>query len=143
MPQLTMSREMAANIVYDMRILKGNVLGFSSFAQRLFPGWNTSAQKFAYMTALNQYLRDKIAVTDRKGERDWLFGCKKICLQQFMNIIRLEEAKVHPEDVKAFGSGYFRVFGNCWKYLEQLDNSIVDFRTECKNWKSRRFLNGT
>lgn len=83
LPQLTMSREMAANIVYDMRILKGNVLGFSSFAQRLFPGWNTSAQKFAYMTALNQYLRDKIAVTDRKGERDWLFGCKKICLQQF------------------------------------------------------------
>ncbi|MEE0255477.1 MAG: hypothetical protein U0I76_11345 [Lachnospiraceae bacterium] len=127
LPQLTMSREMAANIVYDMRILKGNVLGFSSFAQRLFPGWNTSAQKFAYMTALNQYLRDKIAVTDRKGERDWLFGCKKNLFAAIQNIIRLEEAKVHPEDVKASDRD-ISLFLELWKYLEQLDNSIVDFR---------------
>ena len=54
LPQLTMSREMATNMVYDMRIFKGNVMGFLNFVQRLFPGWNASGQKFTYVTALNQ-----------------------------------------------------------------------------------------
>lgn len=127
LPQVTMSREMATNIVYDMRIFKGNVMGFSNFAQRLFPGWNTSAQKFTYMTALNQYLRDKIAVTNSKGERDWLFGCKKNLFAAIQNIIRLEEAKVHPEDVKESDRD-ISLFLEMWRYLEQLDTSIVDFR---------------
>ncbi|MCI7796770.1 MAG: hypothetical protein MR528_10785, partial [Lachnospiraceae bacterium] len=56
-PQLTMSREVAAGMSYDMRIFKGNILDFSDFAQRLFPGWNTGSQKFLYVTALNQFLR--------------------------------------------------------------------------------------
>ena len=56
-PQLTMSREMASNMAFDMRVFKGNILGFSSFAMRLFPGWNTSGQKFTYVTVLNQLVR--------------------------------------------------------------------------------------
>ena len=43
LPQLTLSREMAVNMSYDMKIFKGNIMGFLNFSQRLFPGWNTAA----------------------------------------------------------------------------------------------------
>lgn len=131
LPQLTMSREMAANMVYDMRIFKGNVMGFLNFVQRLFPGWNASGQKFAYMTALNQYLRDRIASAKDKSERDWLFGCKKNLYPAIQNIIRLEEARVRPEDMKVWGTldKDISLFVEMWKHLEQLDNHIADFRS--------------
>ena len=77
LPQLTLSREMAVNMAYDMKIFKGNIMGFLNFSQRLFPGWNTSGQRFEYVTAIKRFLRDKIAATHDRAERDWLFGCKK------------------------------------------------------------------
>lgn len=88
LPQLTLSREMAVNMAYDMKIFKGNIMGFLNFSQRLFPGWNTSGQRFVYVTALNRFLRDKIAATHDRAERDWLFGCKKksVC----------SDSKYHP-----------------------------------------------
>ena len=83
LPQLTLSREMAVNMSYDMKIFKGNIMGFLNFSQRLFPGWNTSGQKFVYVTALNRFLRDKIAAVHDRAERDWLFGCKKNLIKYF------------------------------------------------------------
>ena len=96
LPQLTLSREMAVNMSYDMKIFKGNIMGFLNFSQRLFPGWNTSGQKFVYVTALNRFLRDKIAAVHDRAERDWLFGCKKNLYAAIQNMIRLEEARVRP-----------------------------------------------
>lgn len=77
LPQLTMSLEMATNMAFDMRIFRRNIMGFSGFQQRLFPGWNSSGQKFAYITILNHFLRDKISSAKDKSERDWLFGWQK------------------------------------------------------------------
>lgn len=127
LPHLTMSREMAANMTYDIRIFRGNIMGFANFAQRLFPDWNSSAQKFAYVTALNHYLRGKIAASENKGERDWLFGCKKNLHSAIQNMIRLEEARVRPEDVKASDRD-ISLFLEMWNYLVQIDSSITDFR---------------
>lgn len=128
LPQLTMSRKMAVSMLYDMRIFRGNIMRFLNFTQRLFPGWNTSGQKFTYVTVLNQYLRDKIAIAEGKSERDWLFGCKKNLYAAIQNIIRLEEARVRPEDVKARDRD-ISLFLEMWKYLERIDNSITDFRS--------------
>lgn len=72
---------------YDMKIFKGNIMGFLNFSQRLFPGWNTSGQKFVYVTALNRFLRDKIAAVHDRAERDWLFGCKKNLYAAIQNMI--------------------------------------------------------
>ena len=127
LPQLTLSREMAVNMAYDMKIFKGNIMGFLNFSQRLFPGWNTSGQRFVYVTALNRFLRDKIAATHDRAERDWLFGCKKNLYAAIQNIIRLEEARVRPENMEASDRD-LSLFLAMWKYLEQLDGSIVDFR---------------
>ena len=99
LPQLTMSLEVAKSMAFDMRIFRRNIMGFSSFQQRLFPGWNTSGQRFAYVTTLNYFLRDKISSAKDKSERDWLFGCKKNLFLAISNIIRLEEAGVRPEDM--------------------------------------------
>ena len=126
-PQVTMSREMASNMTFDMRVFKGNILGFSSFAMRLFPGWNTNGQKFTYVTVLNQFLREKMAAAKDKAEKDWLYGCKKNLYFAISNIIRLEEAKVHPEDIKDNDRDIL-LFIEMWKKLEEADDSIKDFR---------------
>ena len=131
LPQLTLSREMAVNMAYDMKIFKGNIMGFLNFSQRLFPGWNTSGQKFVYATALNRFLRDKIAAAHDRAERDWLFGCKKNLYAAIQNIIRLEEARVRPEDMKASDRD-LSLFLEMWKYLEQLDGSIAAFRNRLR-----------
>ena len=131
LPQLTLSREMAVNMSYDMKIFKGNIMGFLNFSQRLFPGWNTSGQKFVYATALNRFLRDKIAAAHDRAERDWLFGCKKNLYAAIQNIIRLEEARVRPEDMKASDRD-LSLFLEMWKYLEQLDGSIAAFRNRLR-----------
>lgn len=131
LPQLTLSREMAVNMAYDMKIFKGNIMGFLNFSQRLFPGWNTSGQKFVYATALNRFLRDKIAAAHDRAERDWLFGCKKNLYAAIQNIIRLEESRVRPEDMKASDRD-LSLFLEMWKYLEQLDGSIAAFRNRLR-----------
>lgn len=127
LPQITMSREMATNMVYDMRVFKGNVMGFSNFAMRIFPGWNTSSQKFAYVTVLNKFMREKISHAKDKAERDWLFGCKKNLYAAINNIIRLEESKVHPEDIKEQDRDIL-LFIEMWRKLETADDSISNFR---------------
>lgn len=132
LPQITMSREMATNMVYDMRVFKGNVMGFSNFAMRMFPGWNTSGQKFAYVTVLNQLMREKISHAKDKAQRDWLFGCKKNLYAAINNIIRLEEAKVHPEDIKEQDRDIL-LFLEMWKRLEEADDTIVNFRQRLKD----------
>ena len=53
LPQIVMSLDMATNMAYDMRIFRNNIMGFSVFQKRLFPGWNTGGQRFAYATVLN------------------------------------------------------------------------------------------
>ena len=127
LPQLTMSLEMATNMAFDMRIFRRNILGFSGFQQRLFPGWNTSGQKFAYITLLNHFLRDKISSAKEKSERDWLFGCKKNLYFAINNVIRLEEARVRPEDVRDTDRDML-LFVEMWKLLERADDSIHVFR---------------
>ena len=67
LPQIVMSLDMATNMAYDMRIFRNNIMGFSAFQKRLFPGWNTSGQRFAYATVLNQFLREKIAFAKDKA----------------------------------------------------------------------------
>lgn len=127
LPQLTMSRETASAIAYDMRIFRGNILGFFNFSMRLFPGWNTSGQKFAYVTALNRFMREKIAAFQDKAEREWLFGCKKNLFFAINNIIRLEEADVRPDDIKSTDRDIL-LFVEMWKYLEKSDDMIQNFR---------------
>lgn len=127
LPQLTMSLEMARSMAFDMRIFQRNIMGFSGFLQRLFPGWNTSGQRFAYITVLNHFLRDKIRSAKDKSERDWLFGCKKNLYFAINNVIRLEEARVRPEDIQDL-SRDIRLFVEMWKKLENADDSIHNFR---------------
>ena len=127
LPQLTMSLEMARSMAFDMRIFQRNIMGFSGFLQRLFPGWNTSGQRFAYITVLNHFLRDKIRSAKDKSERDWLFGCKKNLYFAINNVIRLEEARVRPEDIQD-PSRDIRLFVEMWKKLENADDSIHNFR---------------
>lgn len=127
-PQLTMSREMATNMAFDMKIFKGNIYGFSSFQQMLFSGWNTSGQRFAYVTMLNRFMREKIDSAKDKAERDWLLGCKKNLYAAISNIIRLEEADVHPEDVVDTDRDML-LFIEMWKLLENENDSIKEFRS--------------
>ena len=127
LPQLTMSLEMATNMAFDMRIFRRNIMGFSGFQQRLFPGWNSSGQKFAYITILNHFLRGKISSAKDKSERDWLFGCKKNLYFAINNVIRLEEARVHPEDIQNTDRDML-LFVEMWKKLESADASIYNFR---------------
>ena len=127
LPQLTMSLEMAKNMAFDMRIFQRNIMGFSSFQQRLFPGWNTNEQRFAYVTILNHFLRDKIHSAKDKAERDWLFGCKKNLYFSINNVIRLEEARVRPEDIQNTDRNII-LFVEMWKLLEHADDSICNFR---------------
>ena len=129
LPQITMSQEMATNMAFYMRVFKGNVMGFSNFAMRLFPEWNTSGQKFAYVTVLNQFLREKIAHAKDKAERDWLFGCKKNLYAAIHNIIYLEESKIRPEDLKETDRDML-LFVEMWRKLEAADGSIVNFRKQ-------------
>lgn len=127
LPQLTMSLEMATNMAFDMRIFRRNIMGFSGFQQRLFPGWNSSGQRFAYITILNHFLRDKISSAKDKSERDWLFGCKKNLYFAINNVIRLEEARVRPEDIQNTDRDMI-LFVEMWKRLENADDSIRNFR---------------
>lgn len=127
LPQLTMSLEVAKSMAFDMRIFRRNIMGFSSFQQRLFPGWNTSGQRFAYVTTLNHFLRDKISSAKDKSERDWLFGCKKNLFLAISNIIRLEESGVRPEDMPDTDRDML-LFVEMWKKLENADDSICNFR---------------
>lgn len=138
-PQLTMSREMATNMAFDMKIFKGNILGFSSFQQRLFPGWSTSGQKFAYVTMLNQFMREKIASAKDKAERDWLFGCKKNLYAAISNIIRLEEANVRPEDIVDTDRDIL-LFIEMWKLLEHGNDSIKEFRIQREKLKRTEYF---
>lgn len=138
-PQLTMSREMATNMAFDMKIFKGNILGFSSFQQRLFPGWSTSGQKFAYVTMLNQFMREKIASAKDKAERDWLFGCKKNLYAAISNIIRLEEANVRPEDIVDTDRDML-LFIEMWKLLEHGNDSIKEFRIQREKLKRTEYF---
>lgn len=127
LPQITMSREVASHLVFSMRIFKGNVMGFSNFCMRLFPNWNTSGQKFACITLLNQFLREKISHAKDKAERDWLFGCKKNMYSAINNIIRLEEAGIHPEDIRESDRDIL-LFTEMWRLLEKRNDSITEFR---------------
>lgn len=138
-PQLTMSRELAASMAFDMKIFRGNILGFSSFQQRLFPGWNTSGQKFAFITILNQFMREKIGAEKDKAERDWLYGCKKNLYAAISNMIRLEEAKVCPEDL-ADTDRDLQLFVQMWKLLEKKNDSIKEFRIQRERLKEEKYF---
>ena len=138
-PHLTMSREMATNMAYDMRVFKNNIMGFSNFQQRLFPGWNTSSQKFAYVTVLNQFLREIISAAKDKAEKDWLFGCKKNLYSAISNIIRLEEANIRPDDIRDDDRDIL-LFVQMWKKLESVDDSIRNFRERKDALKDSSFF---
>lgn len=74
-------------------------------------------------------MRDKIAAAHDRAERDWLFGCKKNLYAAIQNMIRLEEARVRPEDIGASDRD-LSLFLEMWKYLERLDGSIAAFRNK-------------
>lgn len=134
-PQLTMSKEISNSLIYDMRVFKGNIMSFSEFTDRLFPEWNNSSQRFRYVTILNHFIRNKIEAAHDKLERDWLFGCKKNLYSAINNIIRLEEAKANPEDIKE-NDRDIRLFVEMWNYLKKTDRTIEAFhqrREELKN----------
>lgn len=135
LPQLTMSREMAVNMAYDMRVFKGNIMGFSSFSMRLFPGWNSSGQKFACMTALSGFMRGKLLEAADREQSDWLLGCKKNLYFAVANIIHLEEAQVRPEDLGESDRDS-RLFQEMWRYLEQTDEGIANFRKRLEELKN-------
>lgn len=134
LPQITMSGEMAANMVYDMRIFKGNVSSFAGFAARLFPDWNTGGQRFAYVAVLNQLLREKISNSSRKEEKDWLYGCKKNVYMAITNIIRFEESNIKPEDLIGNDRDII-LFKEMWMSLIKYDTSILEFRKRKENLK--------
>lgn len=134
-PQITMSLDMARNMAYDMRIFKNNIYGFSVFLQRLIPGWNTGAQRFVYMTLLNRHIREKIAHAENAAEKEWLFGCKKNLSSAIHNIIRLEEARVRPEDLNTPDRDIL-LFREMWEKVIALDPSISDFRMRMAELKN-------
>ena len=123
LPHLTMSKEMATDMEYDMREFKGNIMSFSKLSSRLFTGWNTGGQRFTYVTILNSFIREKIALAKNKAEKDWLFGCKKNLYSAIRNIIRLEEARVRPYDIIEEDRDML-LFVEMWKKLEASDDSI-------------------
>ena len=127
LPQITMSNEMAYFIGAEMRGFRGNVTSFSAFVTELFPMWNTSSQRFAYVTILNRFMREKIEKARSKAEREWLYGCKKNLYSAVNNIMRFEEAMVRPEDIRDMDRDML-LFVEMWKCLEKTDNSIRDFR---------------
>lgn len=135
LPQIVMSLEVASAMAFDMRIFRNNILGFSLFQKRLFPDWNTSGQRFACMTALNHFLREKIAGAKEKTEREWLLGCKKNLYSAVSNIIRLEEAGATPEDIRDTDRDMV-LFVEMWKCLESIDDSIRNFRNRRKELQS-------
>ena len=138
-PQLTLSREMAANMVFDMKIFNRNIFGFSSFQQRLFPDWNTHVQRFTYVTILNRLMRKKIDVAKDRAEREWLFGCKKNLYAVISNIIKLEEANVHPRDIVDTDRDMM-LFIEMWELLEIKDDSIKNFRTKREKLKNTEYF---
>ena len=127
LPQLAMSLEMKNAMAHDMPIFRKNIMAFSVFQTRLFPGWNTSGQRFGYYTVLNRMLREKIAAAKDKSEREWLFGCKKNISFAVNNMIRLEEAGVHPCDIKERDRDIL-LFLDMWRCLEEADDHIKNFR---------------
>ena len=130
-PQLTMSREMARNLTKEMRVLKGNTLDFTSFAKRMFPDWNTAAQRFSLIARLNKFLREKIEQAVSKEEKKWLQGVKRNLPGAINNILHLEEAGVHPEDMPRVDRDMI-LFVEMWKNLEKTEASIQHFREKCQ-----------
>lgn len=129
-PQIAMSKEMST-LRFKMPGLGRNIRSFNYFQSQLFPGWNDSAQKFRFVTILNRYLREKIRRAADKHERDWLYGCKKNLFQAISNMIRMEEAKVHPENIPEDDRD-LRLFREMWTYLIERETSINDFRDRCR-----------
>lgn len=134
LPQITMSNEMAISIGVVMPVFKGNVLSFSKFVTRLFPEWNTSGQRFAYVTLLNHFMRVRIEKSRDKAERDWLNGCKKNLYSAVSNILRLEESMVRPEDIQDTDRDII-LFVEMWKHLEKKDKAISQFRLRMQDLK--------
>ncbi|WP_026508369.1 hypothetical protein [Butyrivibrio sp. MC2013] len=135
LPQLTMSAGMAKYIPQDMRVFRGNIMNFSLFQQYMFPNWNSMGQKFTYVTLLSRFLREKISDTNDKTRREWLYGCKKNIYSAINNIIRLEEARVRPEDIRDDDRDII-LFVEMWKELERADNNILDFRNQMKEYEN-------
>jgi len=131
-PQITMSRGTAQSISRVIRSLYGNVIDFTGFMDDIFAGWANSGNRFIYSTILNQYLRDKIVHSERAGEREWLFGCKKNIFSAVNNIVRLEEAGVTPdffEQKVGNDDRDFHMFIELWRLLETSSDNVKIFRS--------------
>ena len=125
-PQIAMSKEMSA-IRFKMPAIGKNILSFSFFQQGLIPEWNSSGQRFKYVTILNQFIRGKLVTAKDKYEKEWLYGCKKNINVAISNIIRFEEAFVKPEDITDIDKDMV-LFKEMWQEVLEKDGSIADFR---------------
>ncbi len=128
-PQIAMSKEVAA-IRYKIPALKKYVASFNTFEKMLFPDWNNSGQKFRYISILNHLLREKINRCYDKYEKEWLLGCKKNLSSAINNIIKLEEMRVRPENIKADDRD-IKLFKEMWETVIRNDDAISLFRKRC------------
>lgn len=132
-PQIAMSKEMSA-IRFKMPAIGKNIISFSFFQQYLIPDWNSSGQRFKYVTILNHFIRGRIAASKDEYEKEWLYGCKKNINVAISNIIRLEEAFVKPEDISDIDRDIV-LFKEMWLEVIERDSSIADFRKKIEELK--------
>jgi hypothetical protein len=71
-----MSKEMAG-LRFSLPGIRKNITSFSRLMIMLFPGWDSSDQRFRYITILNRFLRERINATADKHDKEWLYGCKR------------------------------------------------------------------
>lgn len=138
LPQIAMSQEVAS-VKFKIPALKRNITSFSAFEKKLFSGWNDSAQRFKFVTILNRFLRVKINEARDEYEKEWLYGCKKNIHVAINSIIKLEEARVRPEDI-VDDDRDIKLFKGMWNALVTSDDSIKEFRERCKKFENPEYF---
>ena len=139
MPQISMSKEMAG-LRFSLPGIGKNIISFSRLMTMLFPGWDSSDQRFRFITILNRFLRERIHATSDKHEKEWLYGCKKNLNVAITNIINLEEAQVDPDDISEDDRD-ISLFKEMWRLLIDGDDTINEFRKRLSDLTNTEIFN--
>lgn len=139
-PQITVSTDLRKSLTgiekkdHVQGLLDGisgvHVTEFHKFASPIYEEWNTDESKFKEMIILSEFMREKLAKTEKGSKtRNWLIGCMRNLDSILSSIYLLEQADVDISDIEPKGDRNLELLQEAWEVLLEKDPIMANFKS--------------
>ena len=114
------------------------VAEFHALARAIDKNWTSDQSKFHQMILLSEFMRKKMnSAKDNKQEFNWLTGCMRNLSSLLSAITLLEQTAIAPDQLEADGDRNIVLMIEAWKYLEEKDPVIGEFREKMQSMTTK------